>query len=72
MKPYRIRIRHLPYGNWAVEYRRWPWSFWREENIYHSRATTNEEAMARAKYLLTGGSIIPHEAIVALLRGETA
>ncbi|RAL98706.1 hypothetical protein [Agrobacterium sp. MS2] len=71
MKVHRIRIRQLPMGSYAVEYRRWPWSFWREETTYPFRAATAKVAMERAKILLIGGKVISHDAIVAAAKGET-
>lgn len=49
----RFRIRLLPHGNWSVEYKKWPWSRWREEDFYPSRTKEVETAVERARRLIS-------------------
>lgn len=71
MKPYRVRVRKLCFGHYAIERRSWPWSFWRECNDWRDRTSDQAEAVRRAAYLLSGGEVIPHSRIAAQLKEKS-
>ena len=63
MKPFRVRVRQLVFGYYAVESKQWPWSTWKEERSFHRRATDRAEAIRRAKALMDA-EVISHKQIM--------
>ena len=63
MTPYRVRIRQMEFGYYAIELRHWPWSFWKEEKNWGRRTKDRDEAIRRAKSAINR-EIITHKQIM--------
>lgn len=63
MNPFRVRVRQLVFGYYAVESKQWPWSMWREDSAFHNRTLDRSEAIRRAKALMDA-EVISHKQIM--------
>jgi len=63
MRPFRVRLKLLPFGNYAIQVRQFPWSWWREDKTFEDRTMSLEESLKRARYLMSD-NFIPHKEIM--------
>lgn len=69
MRLFRVRVRRLVHGNYAVERLSFPWLWWRECPEWDTRTPTKDEAIKRATALLTT-EIIGQREIQAAIRNS--